>query len=307
MTNRAAETLVLVDVCGRTHPGRERADNQDNLLIADLSVAPESGGYSLHGEAASDATAERFTLGCRGALMLVADGMGGAAGGAMASALAVSHVYHDVMSSWAVGVESSMVSFARSLRDALERANAGIFEAAQRDPLHYGMGATATLAGVLGDVIVFAQVGDSRAYAVRERTAVQVTRDQSLVQELIDAGQMTQEQAEHSVNSNRILQALGPAPTVDVVLTYHRLRRGDTVILCSDGLTRVVGAGEVAAAAVRNRDVAAGCQDLIDLANHRGGPDNITVVAARFDGGGLAYPEPDERVVRQPYQLPLTV
>jgi PPM family protein phosphatase len=296
--------LVQAAVSGRTDAGRKRTDNQDNLLIADLSISADAGGYSLHAETAAAAPSARLTIGTHGAVLLVADGMGGAAAGATASALAVAHVYRELMDGWATGPAGEAAIFALRLRQTLEAANTHIRAAAQRDPGCYGMGTTATLAGVLADTVFLAQVGDSRAYLVRNGVAVQLTRDQSVVQELVDAGTMTEEEAERSVHSNRILQALGAAPQVDVVLTHQKLRRGDTLILCSDGLTRVVRRDEIAAAAMHGDDVAAVCQSLVDTANERGAPDNVTVVAARFDGPALEHAGPDDVVARTSFEIP---
>ena len=99
------------------------------------------------------------------------------------------------------------------------------------------MGTTATVAGVLGDTLYLAQVGDSRAYLVRNGVARQITKDQSLMQKLIEAGELTEEEAEQSERRNIILQALGPEPTIKVDLTHQSVRRGDTLVLCSDGLS----------------------------------------------------------------------
>jgi PPM family protein phosphatase len=296
---------VHAAVCGRTDTGRKRADNQDNLLIADLSRSADNGGYALHAATAADAQTARLAMGPKGALLLVADGMGGAAAGGLASALAVSQVHRELMAGWAVETQSAPLTFALRLRQALESANSLIHEAARQDPSCHGMGTTATLAGVLGDTVYFAQVGDSRAYVMRGGSAVQLTRDQSVVQQLIDSGAMTEAEAENSTQASRILQALGAAPTVDVVLTQHVLRRGDIILLCSDGLSRVVRQQELAAAAAQAPDVARLCHDLIALANERGGPDNITVVAARFDGDGLADARPGEVILRAPCELPV--
>jgi protein phosphatase len=165
------------------------------------------------------------------------------------------------------------------------------------------MGTTATIAGLLGDTLDLAQVGDSRAYVVRGGVVRQITKDQSLMQKLIEAGELTEEEAEQSERRNIILQALGPDPRVKVDLTRQTLRRGDTLIICSDGLSGLVRREEFPAVVADNPELSDLCGALIDLANERGGPDNITVVAARFDGDGLPEPSASEGVGYAVYHL----
>ena len=143
-------------------------------------------------------------------------------------------------------------------------------------------------AALHGDTLFLAQVGDSRAYLLRDGVMQQLTKDQSLMQKLVEAGEITPEQAETSVRRNIILQALGPEASVKVDLTHQPIRRGDLLLLCSDGLSGQVRTPELAAATTQASDLAALCRELIARANATGGPDNITVVAARFDGQGLA-------------------
>ena len=150
------------------------------------------------------------------------------------------------------------------------------------------MGTTATIVGLLADTLYVCQVGDSRAYLVRDGVASQITKDQSLMQKLVEAGEMTAEEAEVSERRNIILQALGPEPIVKVDLTSQQVKRGDTLVLCSDGLSGQVRANEIADVVKAEADLVAVCKKLIDLANENGGPDNITVIAARFEGPGLA-------------------
>lgn len=292
-TTRVFRQAVQVQVFGRSDTGCKRSENQDSMLITDLSRAPEDGGYTLDANPAPETAAGELTLGAKGLLLLVADGMGGAAAGGLASSMAVSAVEDEMMKSPSAEGEDEGATFALHLRRALEAANTSIHSAAMRDASLRGMGTTATLAGLLGDTAYFAQVGDSRAYIIRNGKAVQVTRDQSVVQALVDAGTMTEEEAERSEQSNRILQALGVAPTIQAVLTYHTLRNDDVVLLCSDGLTRVLRKEEIGEMGTRITGIAALCRELIELGNARGGPDNITVVAARIKTGLQAAAETD--------------
>ncbi|HMI58350.1 MAG TPA: hypothetical protein VK511_09890, partial [Gemmatimonadaceae bacterium] len=158
---------------------------------------------------------------------------------------------------------------------------------------------------LLGDTLYLAQVGDSRAYLVRNGVALQITKDQSLMQRLIEAGELTPEEAERSERRNIILQALGPEPTVKIDLTYQKVRRGDTLVLCTDGLSGLVRKDEIAEILQEsNDDLLTACKELIDRANENGGPDNITVIVARFEGEGLITPEEAEAVGHAVFPLP---
>jgi serine/threonine protein phosphatase PrpC len=156
---------------------------------------------------------------------------------------------------------------------------------------------------VFGDELYLTQIGDSRGYLVRNGETFQLTRDQSLTQRLVDAGELTEEEAEQSERRNIILQALGPDPRVKVDLSRQRLRRGDTLILCSDGLSGVVRREEFAQIVKRSPDLPTLCSSLIDLANERGGPDNVTVVAVRFEGEGLAAADSGDGAGYQVYHV----
>ena len=168
------------------------------------------------------------------------------------------------------------------------------------------MGTTATVAGLLGDVLYVAQVGDSRAYLVRDGVARQITKDQSLMQKLIEAGELTEEEAAQSERRNIILQALGPEPLVKIDLTHQTVRRGDVLVLCSDGLSGQVTKDDIARIVTEETDLVAACKRLIDRANENGGPDNITVIAARFDGTRLEPPVTTDEVGHRVFPLPET-
>jgi len=205
---------------------------------------------------------------------------------------------------WNEETDLSADRFAQHLRTAVERANDRIHLYSKEHPDVRGMGTTVTVAGVLHGSLYLAQVGDSRGYLVRGGVATQLTKDQSLMQRLVDAGELTEEEAELSERRNIILQALGPDPRVKVDLSHQVLRRGDTLLICSDGLSGLVKREEFADMVAAHADLPSLCSSLIDLANERGGPDNITVVAARFDGEGLPEPDGAEDVGYQVYQVP---
>ncbi len=292
---------ILAD--GQTDAGQKRGENQDNFLIADLSLAAPDGGFLLASDGSDRHNVDGggFVLGPKGALIVVADGMGGAAGGRIASKLAMQWIYREMAARWGADRNDSPPRFATHLREAVEQANARIHEQSLQTPELRGMGSTATAVGVLDGFLYIAQVGDSRAYLVRDGKIHQLTRDQSLVQELVEAGTMTEAEAEASSHANVILQALGVENEVRVDLTYQQIRRGDTVLACSDGLFKVVRNDGIARTLAQAPDLNAACAELIALANAKGGPDNITVAAARFDGFGLQPAQETDAVGRQPF------
>jgi protein phosphatase len=291
--------LVLL-VAGRTHPGCSRTENQDNFLISDFA---ESGGVLLRSGAAESSDAVQLQPGEKGALLLVADGMGGAASGRLASGLACTFVLTELREGWTEDRLNTPRQFATRLRAAVERANHNIYQHAARNPASKGMGTTVTAVGVFEDHLYIAQVGDSRAYLVRNGIAAQLTHDQSYVQRMVDAGAMTREEAERSAHGSMLLQALGSQESVEVDLTYQPVRRGDVLIVCSDGLHRLVPAPEMASVAQQLPSPAHMCAELVQLALERGAPDNVTVLAARLDGGSLREPDRDDAVTRRLFLL----
>jgi protein phosphatase len=294
MTNRTSNGSVQVHVFGRTDVGRTREHNEDAFLVADLAT----------GNSTLDERLERHVVGERGTLFMVADGMGGAAAGEIASALAVQTVVDELRARWVNTGQRDPESFAAALKVATDVANAKIHRMATEQPEYKGMGTTATIAGLLGDTLYLAQVGDSRAYLVRDGIARQLTKDQSLTQRLVDAGEMTEEEAEQSERRNIILQALGPEASVRTEITHQQVRRGDTLVLCSDGLSGLVRPSEIARIVSDERDLKMACKRLIDRANANGGPDNITVVVARFDGDALVSASSGDSFGHQPFSMP---
>jgi len=267
---------IRVEVFGKTDLGRTRDHNEDRFLVADLTRKTAS----------LQPDVRQHDIGPRGTLFVVADGMGGAAAGELASQMATDAIYAHLLKTWNED-EATPQRFAYRLKEAVEVANASIHAHAKAHPEVRGMGTTTTAAGVLNDHLYLTQVGDSRAYLIRGGQAHQITKDQSLMQRLVEAGELTEEEAAHSERRNIILQALGPDPKVKVDLTHQEVRRGDVLVLCSDGLSGQVKKDEIAEIVNQSPDLSAACDRLIALANERGGPDNITVVVARFDGDGL--------------------
>ena len=286
---------IRVEVFGKTDLGRTRDHNEDRFLVADLTRKTAS----LQPEV------RKHDIGPRGTLLVVADGMGGAAAGEVASEMATDTIYSHLVKTWNAEDEATPQRFAYRLKEAVEVANASIHAHAKAHPEVRGMGTTTTAAGVLNDHLYLTQVGDSRAYLIRGGQAHQITKDQSLMQRLVEAGELTEEEAAQSERRNIILQALGPDPKVKVDLTHQEVRRGDILVLCSDGLTGQVKKDEIAKIVTAAPDLSAACDRLIALANERGGPDNITVVIARFDGDGLRISgsSPQDEVGHQVYPL----
>jgi serine/threonine protein phosphatase PrpC len=285
---------VRVSVFGKTDLGLTRDHNEDTFLVADLSA----------GSASLQPGVRDHEVGHRGSLFMVADGMGGAAAGELASAMAAEVIYAHLSTAWTQDEDASAARFAYRMKEAVELANQRIYLYAREHPDVRGMGTTVTAAGVFGDGLYLTQIGDSRGYLIRNGEAFQLTRDQSLTQRLVDAGELTEEEAAQSERRNIILQALGPDPRVKVDLTHQTLRRGDTLIICSDGLSGLVRREELPAVVAKQTELADLCSALIDLANERGGPDNITVVAAHFEGDGLPPPGDSEDVGYAVYHLP---
>lgn len=284
---------IVVHVFGRTDVGRTREHNEDAFVVADLTAD----------NATLQPEVRTHRSGPRGSLFMVADGMGGAAAGEIASAMAVEVVLGQLRSVWLSDPTADAESFVRALKKAAKSANEQIHAYAAAHPEFRGMGTTATIAGLLGDTLYLAQVGDSRAYLVRDGVARQITKDQSLMQKLIEAGELTEEEAEHSERRNIILQALGPEASIKVDLTHQPVRRGDALVLCSDGLSGQVTKDDIASVVTNESDLTNACRELIDRANANGGPDNITVIIARFDGAGLVGAGSEDHVGHRVFPL----
>jgi serine/threonine protein phosphatase PrpC len=221
-------------------------------------------------------------------LYVLADGMGGEAHGEIASALAVETVVQHCMDEEAnpaarvLGpVQAGWSARTKRLSTAVHLANKKICKSAEEHPEQKGMGATLTTVWIDGAKLSIAHVGDSRAYLLRGGTLLQLTRDHSLVAEQVRRGMITAAQAEESEMQSVLLRALGAQPEIEVDAEEHVLFPRDVLLLCSDGLTRVVTEPEIAGLLQAESDAVRGAEKLVALANERGGPDNITVVVVR--------------------------
>jgi serine/threonine protein phosphatase PrpC len=284
---------IEVRVFGQTDTGQVREHNEDNFLIADLTKKTRS-----------FPSADVQPLGRSGAVFGVCDGMGGAAAGEVASQLAVDIIYDRLSEAKAPRNRDDL---ARRLVRAVQDAGLRIFGDARADRSRRGMGTTSTIATLMDDRLFLAQVGDSRAYILRDGELTQVTRDQSLVNQLIEAGQLTEEEAETFEHNNIILQALGTSEVVQVDLTYVDLRADDTLLICSDGLSGMVRSEDIRGVLVELEDPVEACAKLVASANEAGGHDNVTVVIVKFSGSGLPEVSPeDEAVTYRKYSFSAT-
>ena len=264
-----------VSVAAVTHVGRVREKNEDAFVVADLT-----GGALL-----AERSHARFDVGDRGVLLAVSDGMGGAQAGEVASAIVVDTITREI------NEQPTETPRDTALTLAVQAAHEAVRKQGKRDQAK--MGATLTALFLRAGRAYIAEVGDSRAYLVRAGQIAQVTHDQSMVQLLVDSGVMSSEDASNSPMRNIILQAMGHQRELKVAIGKIELRDRDCLVLCSDGLTSDVTDEEIKDIVLGERpEIAA--QKLVDLANERGGKDNITVIVAGV-GGELQPPAENEK------------
>ena len=248
-----------------SHPGMVRSHNEDAIFVDAAGLA------------------------------VLADGMGGYNAGEVASGIAVNMVKEGLMPELVSGrdlskvdVHTGLTHAALLLQQQIAAANKGIYEAAQTRPECAGMGTTIVAAVFHGSRVSIAHIGDSRCYRLRGGRFEQLTRDHSLLQEQIDSGQITADQARFSLNKNLVTRALGIEAIVPADISEYRVEPDDIYLLCSDGLTDMVDTDVVHGIVDEQRatlDAAAG--QLIELANQNGGRDNISVILARVPAGFL--------------------
>ena len=253
-----------------TDIGRVRDQNEDAFVVGDLDRVELLGGDVL------------CATGARGALLVVCDGMGGAEGGEVASTLAVNEIWREM-----VGAQHTASSevFARLLRRAVRAANRRVFSQAKAQGLR-GMGTTVSAAGFADGKVVIAQVGDSRAYLLRVGELVQVTRDQTLVSALAFSGHPTQP----GDNPSAILQAVGVGGDVDASLSIVPLRRGDRLLLCTDGIHSQLSDLILREVLLQSATPEMAARGLVNAAAAAGGHDNATAAVAFVDGVSLSVP-----------------
>lgn len=288
---------MIVELFAKSDVGRVRRGNEDNFLVLDLSSEHTWTGTD---GAVPPEKLTRFDLGDKGLVLVVSDGMGGALAGDVASRMAVDSVREMLMGTEGEACDPEL-DLVECLKNATIYANLAIHLRSQEDSRCAGMGATFTGAAVKGDSLDLVQVGDSRGYVIRKDQIRLATKDQSLVQQLVDVGQISESEAETHMFRNVILQALGAQSEVNPVTGRIRLRQGDILLLCSDGLSGKLRAEDIQNIVVSsNGDLAKACGALIDEANNRGGEDNITVVLARFLGDDLEAPATERITIELP-------
>jgi serine/threonine protein phosphatase PrpC len=269
--------LLRVSSHGVTDRGQERPQNEDQFVISEVRRV-------MRVEQSSIAQPENLLGDVLGHILVVADGIGGHRGGEYASALAVVGIENLLLNTigWLCQLQGDGVQ--QELTEALRAADRWVDEAAGRRPDLAGMGTTLTMAYVSGSTLYVAHAGDSRCYLWRQGCLERLTRDHTLVESLVDDGVLTPEAAANHQMRNVVTNAVGGGTrAVEPEVHKHALQPGDQVVLCTDGLTGTIDDEELAAYLGADQPPAQTCQRLVDEANRRGGPDNITVVIARFD------------------------
>lgn len=273
--------LAQMDVFGLTDKGRQRPSNQDHFLVADLNKSMRVQGTSLH---LDDQT--RIYGGSQSKLLVVADGMGGEAEGERASTIAVDQLTTYVLNSlsWCFRLEEdSEHDFEEHLKDALKSCQESIHTASSGRPELRSMGTTLTMAYVVWPRAFVVHVGDSRCYLMRKGRLEQVTVDHTLANILADTGRMGREEARKSPMGHALWNAIG-GRSEDLSVDVYKLslERGDTLMLCTDGLYDMVPDEKLAVVLNASDSAEAACRNLIDLANTNGGNDNVTVIVSNF-------------------------
>jgi len=252
MTGKTVQTSMglKLEMAALTHKGLVRENNEDSLYFSE-----------------------------RDRTVIVCDGMGGHAGGNIASELAVEVVSRGIRSirprDW-----SNEEKIINSIKDSIFRANDHILSRARSDPSLYDMGTTICMLAFMDDRVITANVGDSRIYRICDGAIEQVSQDHSLVAERIRAGELDPLSQEARMLSNILTRALG-MDRITVDITIETLIKGDLYLLCSDGLSDMISEQDMAEIVSDNQDLQLACVRLIDLANRRGGNDNITAALAR--------------------------
>lgn len=235
---------------GLTDPGCVRAQNQDTYLIEQLDR--------------------------NSAVFVVCDGMGGAKSGNVASSLAAEVFLGEIKRSYSSLMDREKCD--QLLRSAAKLANFTVYDQAQQFPEFEGMGTTLVAALVRGKKVTILNVGDSRAYGINEEGIFQLSTDHSVVQMMVDRGELTSESAKNYPGKNLITRAVGTEPMVMCDIIHTDVEKGNYLLLCSDGLSNMMDDQEILFEVVHGGDPANCCQRLLDIARMRGAPDNVTSV-----------------------------
>jgi len=271
---------VRVDVSGLSHPGKVRARNEDHFLVMRLGRFLETVVTSLPPEEMKARTDEV------GHVMIVADGMGGHAGGEQASRMAITGLIKLALArpDWIFRLDTAVAADVRQRsKKRVQDLHTLLLNQGEKDPGLHGMGTTLTIVRNMGRQLHIVHVGDSRAYLLRNGRLHHLTRDHTYVQLLIDSGQLTKEEAVDFRGRHILVNALGGFnEDVEVDLDQIALSSGDRILMCSDGLTDMVDDDTIRQVLVERHESQDACQRLIDLALERGGKDNVTVVVATY-------------------------
>jgi serine/threonine protein phosphatase PrpC len=291
--------MLIIEIHAASHIGRVRKGNEDNFLLLQLSDAKTWTSSQAPDEFIIQS--HKFEIDEHGVVLAVSDGMGGALAGEVASEMAVETVSSRLLNEdpdATLSPDQAPNVLIERLYDATVYANHLIHNRGRTDPQFSGMGATFTSVGITPEAVDLLQVGDSRAYLIRNVKIYQITKDQSLVQQLIDSGQIKPEDAETHPLKNVILQALGAQNEVYPVPARLIPQRDDILLLCSDGLSNKLPAEDLLRIILDNiDDLENACQLLTKEANERGGDDNITLILAKLSGSDLMEPTDDPVVI----------
>jgi serine/threonine protein phosphatase PrpC len=288
--------MFTVEIHATSHIGRVRRGNEDNYLLLHISGSKTWMSSQDPGEFIIES--QKFEIDDSGIVLAVSDGMGGALAGEVASQMAVQTVsqkFLDEDLERTFSPNDFNESLIGRLYTATLQANHLIHQQGRSDPQFNGMGATFTGIGITGESVDLIQVGDSRAYLIRNNKVYQITKDQSLVQQLIDANQISPEEAETHTLKNVILQALGAQNEIYPVTARLTPQRDDVLILCSDGLSNKINGTDMQRIVAAHADrLEMACAEMVKEANENGGEDNITVIVAKLVGEELPAPSDDE-------------
>ncbi|MGZ8490838.1 MAG: PP2C family protein-serine/threonine phosphatase [Gemmatirosa sp.] len=268
-----------LDLYGITHPGRVRPENQDHFLLCTVHPQVLVHGTSLPNESALTLRGQRLAT-----LMLVADGVGGSAAGSTASRLAVEAVTRYVatsLRSYHVAGSSGEGELMEALRAAAIAAHDAVRAEAQARSDSRDMATTLSLGVVIWPWLYVVQVGDSRVYLFQDDELRQLTRDQTLAQELVDQGVLSAERATASPFAHVLSSAIGAKEAMPEITRVDVRVRGCVILVCTDGLTKHVSDAEIADALTNCAGSRETCERLVELTMERGAEDNVTVIATR--------------------------
>jgi len=265
---KARKIGMLTDV------GQVRTVDEDSILVADLSFGVNSKSSNFH-------------------LLVVADGMGGHAKGEEASKIALSAISRSVISELV-----NDTPFTKLLEQGIQNANQDILDYTTRNPESSGMGTTSVCAIVEGNAVHLANVGDSRAYVISDDEIRRVTKDHSFVQSLVDQGEITEAESREHPQKNVITKAVGIGTSIEADTMRLTLDSDESLLLCCDGVIAHLPDDDIHKIIRDSPDPQTACQEIVDMANERGGSDNISLIILSPEGSDIKEPEPDDATTK---------